>query len=90
LTGASVNIGLNESKPIDLKGFSIGLASISLIGLFGLISRRKRFAWCAYVTFGILLIGFPIGTVLGIFGIKWMKEIFPGLEPISRTSHRAE
>ena len=76
-TAASVAIVFDDGNQFDFKIFSVGLALVTWVGLVGLIRRSKRFAWGAYVTCGLLLLGFPLGTVLGVFGIKAMNIIYP-------------
>lgn len=71
---------INEAKPLDLKCFAVFLILSSLIGVFGLIRQNKNLSRAAYVTFGVMLFGFPVGTILGIFGIKWMNSILPKLQ----------
>ncbi len=70
-------IALDGSKTWDLKLFAACIALFSWIGLIGLILRTRQYAWAAYVTFGVMLLGFPIGTILGVYGMKWMQNIYP-------------
>lgn len=76
-SAAAVFILLDGDKTWDLKLFAASLSLFSWIGLIGLILRTKKYAWAAYVTFGVMLLGFPVGTVLGVYGMKWMQEIYP-------------
>lgn len=79
-SAAAVLIVLDGDKTWDLKLFAASLALFSWIGLIGLILRTKKYAWAAYVTFGVMLLGFPIGTILGVYGMKWMQAIYPKLK----------
>ena len=58
----------------DLMIFAFLLCIASWIGTVGLFINRKKPSRFAYATFGAILIGFPVGTACGIFGMRWLRD----------------
>lgn len=77
--GLAFGISAGE-PPLDLIIFAACVVIVSWMGLIGIIRRKKNLAWGAYVTFSILLIGIPIGTLIGIYGIIFLNRLFRDLK----------
>lgn len=59
---------------VDFLIFFIGIVLLSWLGLIGLVLKKKYFAWAAYVTFGVMLLAIPLGTVFGVHAFQWMNK----------------
>lgn len=73
-----LTIGLEKAKQggEDLAAFIFGMGVVALAATAAVALRRKRRLGhpLAMICFVMMLIGFPLGTALGILGISWLNK----------------